>query len=169
MTDTIDPTPWIQWGGAIFAVLAFAAALVVPRLLRARNVPEKVAEALPEEPRCPCGAVATRTIPRHKVVEVPFIGRIVLRQRDAFGAFVVCDAHADVAATVIDERIAEARLADARAERDRITALANGGDVLGAVAATLPETQRKAYERSLRPMPAVRALKAANGDEGEGG
>ena len=71
--------------------------------------------------------------------------------------------------TVIDERIAEARLADARAERDRITALANGGDVLGAVAATLPETQRKAYERSLRPMPAVRALKAANGDEGDGG
>ena len=48
MTDTIDPTPWIQWGGAIFAVLAFAAALVVPRLLRAQK---GAPVAAPVEPR----------------------------------------------------------------------------------------------------------------------
>lgn len=162
--EPIDPQPFIYALSGIG--LAFAIGVSLWQRFK-RKVPEKpVEQAAPEEPRCPCGAIATRPLPRHKVVEVPIVGRIVLRQRDAFGMPVVCDAHADVAATVIDERIAEAKLADARAERDRITALANAGDILGAVAGTLPEAQRKAYERSLRPAPVVRQLKAP--EEGEG-
>lgn len=141
--------------------LLFAVAISIVQWARRKKAPEKPAEVVPDEPRCPCGAVATRPIPRHKVVEVPLVGRLVLRQRDAFGAPVVCDSHADVAATVIDERIAEARLADARAERDRITALANGTDPLAAIVGTLPEAQRKAWER--RPKALPRKV-----DEGEG-
>lgn len=167
--EPIDPQPIIYALSALG--VAFAIAVSVWQWLRKRKAPEKPAEvqAAPEDPRCPCGAVATHPLPRHKVVELPIVGRIVLRQRDPFGAPVVCDAHADVAATVVDERIAEAKLADARAERDRITALANGTDALSAVVGTLPEEKQKAYARSLRPAPVVRQLKAANGEEGNAG
>lgn len=161
-----DPTLYIQWGGLALVVLAFAAAFVVPRILRAvrqRGEPAaRSVEPVAETRMCPCGAVATSPLPRHKVIEIPILGRRVVRQQDPFGEPVVCDAHADVARTVIDERIAMAQLADASAARERITALANAGDVISVVAGTLPEAQRKAWER--RPKALPRKV-----DEGEGG
>jgi len=172
----IDLIPYIVIGLLLVAVPLTAAAAVVKhrRDKAAEKAPLKVAEAAPvtappppDGPRCPCGAPATRPLPRARVWEVPLLGRLITRQRDAFGEAVVCDSHSDVADTVIDERIAEARLADARAQRDKITALANGADVLGTVVGTLPEDKQKAYARSLRPMPTVRALPRTTDDGAE--
>lgn len=115
--------------------------------------------------RCPCGAKATRPRPRYRVWDLPVVGRVVRRERDSFGILEICDAHAEVANAVIDERIAIARLSEAHAERERITQLANSGDVLQEIVQTLPEDRQKAYARSLRPLPVVKILPAPNGEE----
>jgi hypothetical protein len=175
----IDLVPYIVVGLLIVAVpLTLAAAVVKHRRDRAaEKAPPKVAEVAPvtsappapDGPRCPCGAPATRPLPRARVWEVPLLGRLITRQRDAFGEAVVCDAHADVADTVIDERIAEARLADARAQRDRFTALANAVDVVAAVATTLPEAQRRQWERRRAQCNPVREQRQVTGKDGDEG
>lgn len=124
--------------------------------------------APPEEIRCPCGAKATKPRPKYRVWEVPVVGRVLTRQKDAFGDPEVCDAHAEVANAVIDERLALAKLAEARSERDRITALANSNDVLAEIVSSLPEDRQRAYKRSLQPTPVVRVLRVANGEDGSG-
>lgn len=172
----IDFVPVVVVGLLVLAVpLTLAAAIVRRRAEKAAEkrleaaAPAVTAQAPPDAPRCPCGAPATRPLPRARVLELPLVGRIVRRDRDAFGEAVVCEAHSDVADTVIDERIAEARLAEARAQRDKITALANGGDVLGAVVAALPEEKQRAYLRALRSLPPVpvRVLPRATDDGAE--
>jgi hypothetical protein len=121
-----------------------------------------------EEIRCPCGAKATKPRPKYRVWEIPVVGRVLTRQKDAFGEPEVCDAHAEVANAVIDERLAMAKLAEARSERDRITALANSNDVLAEIVSSLPEDRQRAYKRSLQPTPVVRVLRVANGEDSSG-
>ena len=129
-----------------------------------------------EERFCPCGRRATRARPRYRVWRLPLFGRIVFRQTDSFAEHEVCDEHAEVANTVIDEQIALANLTAVRAERDRFTQLANSNDVVQEVVQSLPEEKRKAYkvyldkqrahERSLRTVTAVAVLRASNDDTG---
>lgn len=121
-----------------------------------------------DEIRCPCGAKATKPRPKYRVWEIPVVGRVLTRQKDAFGEPEVCDAHAEVANAVIDERLAMAKLAEARSERDRITALANSNDVLAEIVSSLPEDRQRAYKRSLQPAPVVRVLRVANGEDSSG-
>ena len=169
MTDTIDPGPWIQWGGAIFAVLAFAAALVVPRLLRLRKAPPRPEEAAPTlapvRP-CPCGGHPTRPLPRAGMWQIPIAGRWWYRVKDGFGEAEVCDGCGRFADAAFDEHLAATvRLAHARMEREIAREMAGHERALmAAVLEALPEEARKEHARRVRLAP-----KRAAGDEGEGG
>lgn len=170
-------TAVILVGLAIPMILGMAVVKLLrekPQSQRPESAPPALGPSLPpsalalEEIRCPCGAKATKPRPKYRVWEIPVVGRVLTRQKDTFGEPEVCDAHAEVANAVIDERLAMAKLAEARSERDRITALANGNDILTEIVSSLPEDRQRAYKRSLQPTPVVRVLRVANGEDGSG-
>ncbi|MBM3984027.1 MAG: hypothetical protein FJ304_27920 [Planctomycetes bacterium] len=164
MTEPTDPQTAVYALSAVGLVVAVG--MSVWQWLRRRKAPQRAAEPapLPEEARCPCGAPATHPLPRARVWEVPLVGRWVRRERDGFGVVAVCELHADVAAAYLDEQIAAARLHGARAERDRLAALANqAAETMATVTQSIPEDAR----RRARLKPAqVRVLRGDEGGEG---